>query len=76
MIGRTLSHYKVLEKISRGGMGIVYRALDVKFDREVASKILPPELVANPERAAKKPEDMSQSFVCRRSMTSGDCTKK
>jgi tetratricopeptide (TPR) repeat protein/TolB-like protein/predicted Ser/Thr protein kinase len=50
MIGRTLSHYKVLEEISRGGMGIVYRAVDVKLNREVALKVLPPELVADPER--------------------------
>ncbi len=50
MIGRTLSHYRVLEELSRGGMGIVYRALDVKLDREVALKVLPPELVADPER--------------------------
>jgi serine/threonine-protein kinase len=50
MIGRTLSHYKVLEEISRGGMGIVYRALDLKLDREVALKVLPPELVADPKR--------------------------
>ncbi len=50
MIGRILSHYKVLEELSRGGMGIVYRALDVKLDREVALKVLPPEIVADPER--------------------------
>jgi serine/threonine protein kinase len=50
VIGRILSHYKVLEELSRGGMGIVYRALDVKLDREVALKVLPPELVAEPER--------------------------
>ena len=48
MIGRTLSHYKVLEELSRGGMGIVYRALDLKLDREVALIVLPPELVADP----------------------------
>ena len=50
MIGRILSHYKVMEELSRGGMGIVYRALDVKLDREVALKVLPPELVADRER--------------------------
>ena len=41
MIGRTLSHYKILSEISRGGMGIVYLAVDVKLDREVALTVLP-----------------------------------
>jgi serine/threonine protein kinase len=50
MIGRTISHYKVLQEISRGGMGIVYRALDVKLNREVALKVLPPGLLSDVER--------------------------
>ena len=50
LAGRTLSHYQVLEEINRGGMGIVYRALDVRLNREVALKVLPPELFENPER--------------------------
>jgi serine/threonine protein kinase len=50
MIGRTLSHYQVLSEISRGGMGIVYRALDLNLKREVALKVLPPELVSDAER--------------------------
>ena len=50
MVGRTLSHYRILDEISRGGMGIVYRAVDTKLNREVALKILPEELIADPER--------------------------
>ncbi|GMR22434.1 MAG: hypothetical protein BMS9Abin37_0783 [Acidobacteriota bacterium] len=50
MIGRALSHYKIQEELSRGGMGIVYRALDTKLDRDVALKVLPPELVTDEAR--------------------------
>lgn len=49
MIGTTLSHYQVTGELSRGGMGIVYRAVDLKLDREVALKVLAPELLADPE---------------------------
>jgi serine/threonine protein kinase/tetratricopeptide (TPR) repeat protein len=50
MIGRTLSHYRILEKIGQGGMGVVYKALDLHLDRFVAVKTLPRERVADPER--------------------------
>jgi len=49
-IGRKLSHYTLLEELHRGEAQIVYRARDDKLNREVALKILPPELVQEPER--------------------------
>jgi Tol biopolymer transport system component/predicted Ser/Thr protein kinase len=50
MIGRTIAHYEVLDKLGEGGMGVVYKARDTHLDRFVAIKILPPERVADPER--------------------------
>ena len=53
MIGKTLSHYKVLEKIGQGGMGEVYRAEDTNLSREVAIKVLPEQFTKDPQRLAR-----------------------
>lgn len=53
MIGRTLAHYRINAAIGAGGMGEVYRATDTKLSREIALKILPPDMARDPERLAR-----------------------
>lgn len=70
MVGRTLAHYEITEKIGAGGMGEVYRATDTRLGRTVAIKILPGHHATNPdararfEREARAISNLSHPNIC------------
>jgi serine/threonine protein kinase len=51
--GQQLLHYRILEKLGEGGMGVVWKALDTKLDRDVAIKVLPDSTASDPQRMAR-----------------------